>query len=67
MREVVCAQILMGIDGAIVDLVQEITKAVADIRKKVKKENLVEEEEEDEIKCLQNQLSNLMKLIPGLV
>lgn len=67
MREVVNAQILMGVDGVIVDFVQEITEAVADYVKTVKKENVDKDEEDDEIKCSQNQLSNLMKVIPGLV
>lgn len=67
MREVVYAQLLMGVDGVIVDLVQEITEAVADFGRKVEKKNVVEEEENDEIKCSQIQLSNLMKVIPGLV
>ena len=65
MQEVVKAQILMGIDGVIVDLIQEITEVVSDFRKTYKKENVVEEEA-DEVNCSQNQLSNLMKLIPGL-
>ncbi|KAI3501884.1 hypothetical protein L1887_29912 [Cichorium endivia] len=67
MREVVYAQLLMGVDGVIVDLVQEITEAVADFGRKVEKKNVVEEEDNDEIKCSQIQLSNLMKVIPGLV
>ncbi|XP_071692863.1 glycerophosphodiester phosphodiesterase GDPD1, chloroplastic-like [Rutidosis leptorrhynchoides] len=58
MREVINAQILMGVDGAIVDLVKEIIAAVAE----VKNENEVGKGEEDDIKY-----SNLMKLIPGLV
>lgn len=57
----------MGVDGVIVDFVQEITEAVADYVKTVKKENVDKDEEDDEIKCSQNQLSNLMKVIPGLV
>ncbi|KAD5317171.1 hypothetical protein R6Q59_032502 [Mikania micrantha] len=61
--EVVDAQILMGVDGVIVDLVQEITEAVEDFGKEVKKESLVEEENDHEIKCSQKQLSNLMKVI----
>ncbi|PWA86969.1 Glycerophosphoryl diester phosphodiesterase [Artemisia annua] len=66
MQEVVKAQILMGVDGVIVDLIQEITEVVADFRKTYKKENVVEEEADDEVNCSENQLSNLTKLIPGL-
>lgn len=67
-REVVNAQILMGVDGVIVDLIQEITEVVADFGKKVKKENAIEaEEEDDEIEYSQNKVSDLMKVIPGLV
>ncbi|KAI3694143.1 hypothetical protein L1987_77104 [Smallanthus sonchifolius] len=58
-REVVNAQILMGVDGVIVDLVQEITEAVADFGKEFKRENLVEEENGEEIKCSEKQLSSL--------
>lgn len=69
MREVVYPQLLMGVDGVIVDLVEEITEAVADFGETIEKEKVGEEEEEegDEIKCSQCQLSNLMKVIPGLV
>ncbi|CAI9275218.1 unnamed protein product [Lactuca saligna] len=67
MREVVYPQLLMGVDGVIVDLVEEITEAVADFGETIEKEKVGEEEEEegDEIKCSQCQLSNLMKVIPG--
>ncbi|KAL4570082.1 hypothetical protein LXL04_025733 [Taraxacum kok-saghyz] len=67
MREVVYAQLLMGVDGVIVDLVQEITEAIANFSGKVDKENVGEEEGGDEIECSQIQLSNLMKVIPSLV
>ncbi|KVH95739.1 glycerophosphodiester phosphodiesterase GDPD1, chloroplastic-like [Cynara cardunculus var. scolymus] len=66
-QEVVYAQLLMGVGGVIVDLVQDITEAVANFGKTVKEENVVKEDEDDEIKCSQYQLSNLMKLIPGLI
>ncbi|KAJ9549404.1 hypothetical protein OSB04_021947 [Centaurea solstitialis] len=63
-REVVYVQLLMGVGGVIVDLVQEITEAVAEFNKTIKEENVVKEEED---KCLEYQLSNLMKVIPGLI
>nr|XP_043606228.1 glycerophosphodiester phosphodiesterase GDPD1, chloroplastic-like [Erigeron canadensis] len=66
-REVVHAQILMGVDGVIVDLVQEITEAVAEFSKKAEKDGVVREGESDDIKCSHYELSNLMKLIPNLV
>lgn len=65
-QEVVKAQILMGVDGVIVDLIQEISEVVADFKKTLKKENAIEEEADDDVNGSQNQLSNLMKLILGL-
>ncbi|GJV84906.1 hypothetical protein Tco_1524804 [Tanacetum coccineum] len=49
MQEVVKAQILMGVDGVIVDLIQEISEAVADFRKTHNKKNVAEEEADDEV------------------
>lgn len=50
---------LMGVDGVIVDLVQEITEVVAEFGK----ENMVEEENDEGIKCSEKQLSSLMEVI----
>ncbi|KAI7735526.1 hypothetical protein M8C21_017884, partial [Ambrosia artemisiifolia] len=61
--EVVNAQILMGVDGVIVDLVQEIIEVVADFGKEVEKKSIVEEENDDGFKCSEKQLSSLMKVI----
>ncbi|MFS7943990.1 putative glycerophosphodiester phosphodiesterase [Helianthus anomalus] len=61
--EVVNAQILMGVDGVIVDLVQEITEVVANFGKEVENEIIVDEENDDGIKCSEKQLSSLMKVI----
>ena len=64
-------QHLMGIDGVIVDLVQEITEAVSDL---IKPSKMGEEEGGDgemEVKSKpqfsQRELSFLLKLIPELI
>ncbi|KAJ0915028.1 putative glycerophosphodiester phosphodiesterase [Helianthus annuus] len=62
-REVVNAQILMGVDGVIVDLVQEITEVVANFGKEVENEIIIDEENDEGIKCSEKQLSSLMKVI----
>uniref|UniRef100_A0A6N2MVR1 glycerophosphodiester phosphodiesterase n=1 Tax=Salix viminalis TaxID=40686 RepID=A0A6N2MVR1_SALVM len=70
--EAVYMQHLMGIDGVIVDLVQEITEAVSDL---IKPSKIGEEEEggdgEMEVKSKpqfsQRELSFLLKLIPELI
>ncbi|KAJ6420886.1 hypothetical protein OIU84_028294 [Salix udensis] len=70
--EAVYMQHLMGIDGVIVDLVQEITEAVSDL---IKPSKMGEEEEggdgEMEVKSKpqfsQRELSFLLKLIPELI
>jgi glycerophosphodiester phosphodiesterase len=67
-------QHLMGIDGVIVDLVQEITEAVSDLIKPSKMgeaESLAEGDGEMEVKSKpqfsQMELSFLLKLIPELI
>lgn len=71
--EAVYMQHLMGIDGVIVDLVQEITEAVSDL---IKPSNVGEEEEslsqvDGKVKSKpqfsQQELSFLLKLIPELI
>lgn len=62
-------QHLMGIDGVIVDLVKEITKAVSDMIKAPMVE--VEEETAEETKSKpqfsEKEISFLLKLIPELI
>ena len=61
-------QHLMGIDGVIVDLVQEITEAVSDL---IKPSKMGEGDGEMEVKSKpqfsQMELSFLLKLIPELI
>lgn len=70
--EAVYMQHLMGIDGVIVDLVQEITEAVSNLVKKpeeVEDEILLEGEEkvQNRPQFSQRELSFLLKLIPELI
>ncbi|PPR80741.1 hypothetical protein GOBAR_AA39974 [Gossypium barbadense] len=69
--EAVCMQHLMGIDGVIVDFVQEISHAVDDMIVKPLNEGLREGDEETETKSKlqfsQQELSFLLKLIPELI
>ncbi|MFQ6644930.1 hypothetical protein Gotur_019957 [Gossypium turneri] len=69
--EAVCMQHLMGIDGVIVDFVQEISHAVDDMIIKPLNEGLREGDEETETKSKlqfsQQELSFLLKLIPELL
>ena len=75
--EAVYMQHLMGIDGVIVDLVQEITEAVADMIKPTNnvggsEEGLAEEgmgklQVNAKPKFSQEELSFLLKLIPQLI
>ncbi|KAL9380737.1 hypothetical protein Peur_026394 [Populus x canadensis] len=72
--EAVYMQHLMGIDGVIVDLVQEITEAVSDLIRPSKMgeaESLAEGDGEMEVKSKpqfsQMELSFLLKLIPELI
>ncbi|KAF3435286.1 hypothetical protein FNV43_RR22373 [Rhamnella rubrinervis] len=73
--EAVYMQYLMGVEGVIIDLVQEITEAVADMIKpsteEEEKESLREEAGEVEVKSKlrfsQEELSFLLKLIPELI
>lgn len=64
--ELVYMQFLMGVEGVIVDLVQEITEAVSEFRNPTK-----EGEEEMQVKTKpqfsQHELSFLLKLIPELI
>lgn len=61
-------QHLMGVEGAIVDLVQEITEAVSDLtNKKVMAGQEEEEEEGKNGECWQHELSLLLKLIPDFI
>lgn len=58
----------MGIDGVIVDFVQEITKAVDNLIKPVKtEENEGELQSDVKPQFSQTELSFLLKLIPELV
>ncbi|KAH1047897.1 hypothetical protein J1N35_038681 [Gossypium stocksii] len=69
--EAVCMQHLMGIDGVIVDFVQEISHAVDDMIIKPLNEGLREGDEKTETKSKlqfsQQELSFLLKLIPELI
>ncbi|XP_057544453.1 glycerophosphodiester phosphodiesterase GDPD1, chloroplastic-like [Amaranthus tricolor] len=66
--ESVYLQHLMGIDGVIVDFVQEITKAVDNLIKPVKtEENEGELQSDVKPQFSQTELSFLLKLIPELV
>ncbi|XP_011013865.1 PREDICTED: glycerophosphodiester phosphodiesterase GDPD1, chloroplastic-like isoform X2 [Populus euphratica] len=72
--EAVYIQHLMGIDGVIVDLVQEITEAVSDLIRPSKVEEAEslaeghnEMEEKSKPKFSQRELSFLLKLIPELI
>lgn len=71
MPEAVCMQHLMGIDGVIVDFVQEISHAVDDMIIKPLNEGLREGNEETETKSKlqfsQQELSFLLRLIPELI
>lgn len=67
-------QYLMGVEGVIIDLVQEITEAVADMIKpstEEEKESLSEGDGKVEVKSKlqfsQQELSFLLKLIPELI
>lgn len=72
--EAVHLQHLMGIEGVIVDLVQEITEAVSEIIKPSKEQGgeeiLMEREEQIWVKAkpqfMENELSFLLKLVPEL-
>ncbi|KAG6793301.1 hypothetical protein POTOM_002504 [Populus tomentosa] len=72
--EAVYIQHLMGIDGVIVDLVQEITEAVSDLIRPSKVEEAEslaeghgEMEEKSKPKFSERELSFLLKLIPELI
>ena len=75
MAEAVYLQHLMGIDGVIVDLVKEITKAVSDLIKPSSssddQSSVGEGHETVEVqskpKFSQQELSFLLKLIPELI
>ena len=75
MAEAVYLQHLMGIDGVIVDLVKEITKAVSDLIKPSSssddQSSVGEGDETVEVqskpKFSQQELSFLLKLIPELI
>ncbi|KAG5534675.1 hypothetical protein RHGRI_022714 [Rhododendron griersonianum] len=72
--EAVHLQHLMGIEGVIVDLVQEITEAVSEMIKPLKEQGgeeiLMEREEQIRAKAkpqfMENELSFLLKLVPEL-
>ncbi|KAK8556959.1 hypothetical protein V6N12_003348 [Hibiscus sabdariffa] len=69
--EAVCMQHLMGIDGVIVDFVQEISRAVDEMIIKPLHESLKEGKEErkanSKVQFSQQELSFLLKLIPELI
>lgn len=76
--EAVYMQHLMGIEGVIVDLVQEITKAVSDlkIRPLISEEGReeggfvreeIQQQVKKELQFSQQELSFLLKLIPELI
>lgn len=70
--EAVYMQHLMGVDGVIVDFVQEITEAVADMLKPPSPSSSSEEDDEEQDKALNpkfsaRELSFLLKLIPQLI
>ncbi|GMN57451.1 hypothetical protein TIFTF001_026565 [Ficus carica] len=71
--EAVYLQHLMGIDGVIVDLVQEITEAVSDLimpssdQESVPQGDDAKEELKSKPKFTQQELSFLLKLIPKLI
>lgn len=67
--EAVYIQHLIGIDGVIVDLVQEITEAVSDLIKPAKEEGVGESvgEVESKPQFSKKELSFLLKLIPQLL
>ncbi|KAK8664102.1 hypothetical protein V6N13_083905 [Hibiscus sabdariffa] len=70
--EAVCMQHLMGIDGVIVDFVQEISRAVDEMIIKPLHESLKEGKEEErkaksKVQFSQQELSFLLKLIPELI
>ncbi|KAL3813922.1 hypothetical protein ACJIZ3_015190 [Penstemon smallii] len=66
--EAVYMQHLMGIDGVIVDLVQEITEAVAKMVKTSEEESEEEQmEEQNRPQFSQRELAFLLKLIPELI
>ncbi|XP_043723133.1 glycerophosphodiester phosphodiesterase GDPD1, chloroplastic-like [Telopea speciosissima] len=70
--EAVYMQYLMGVDGVIVDLVQEITAAVSDYINPVKEEDSVsvgdgQIQTQTRPKFSQRELSFLLKLIPELI
>ncbi|KAL4289698.1 hypothetical protein GQ457_14G005010 [Hibiscus cannabinus] len=70
--EAVCMQHLMGIDGVIVDFVQEISHAVDDMIIKPLNESLKDGNEEgteakSKVQFSQQELSFLLKLIPELI
>lgn len=71
MPEAVYMQHLMGIDGVIVDLVQEITEAVSNLVKKPEEveDEILEGEEkvQNRPQFSQRELSFLLKLIPELI
>ncbi|KAK4772704.1 hypothetical protein SAY86_014479 [Trapa natans] len=67
--EAVYMQHLMGIEGVIVDLVQEITEAVSDLirRPEAAEEGLAVEEPKKKPQFSERELSFLLKLIPELM
>ncbi|XP_021727526.1 glycerophosphodiester phosphodiesterase GDPD1, chloroplastic-like [Chenopodium quinoa] len=65
--ESVYLQHLMGIDGVIVDFVQDITEAVNNLIKPVKAEEEVSSQEDTKPQFSQTELSFLLKLIPELI
>lgn len=65
-------QYLMGVEGVIIDLVQEITKAVADMIKPSTEEQSLSDgdgkvEVKSKLRFSQQELSFLLKLIPELI
>jgi len=62
--EAVYLQHLMGVDGVIADLVQEISEAVSLM---IKKQSSKEDDGKEEPKFSQRELSFLLKLIPELI
>ncbi|GFQ01098.1 glycerophosphodiester phosphodiesterase gdpd1 chloroplastic [Phtheirospermum japonicum] len=67
--EAVYMQHLMGVDGVIFDLVQEITEAVSKMIKPMEVENEIMLEGEEQVKpqFSQRELAFLLKLIPELI
>lgn len=70
--EAVYMQYLIGVEGVIIDLVQEITKAVADMIKPSTEEQSLSDgdgkvEVKSKLRFSQQELSFLLKLIPELI